>query len=178
MKKEKRDCYRKVKTQIEEEWKETDILRCFGNRQSLKSHQKDRLAQAFEPRLSPEHSQYEKLTLNDDGMIVQSEFVVEGQKQPLTVIRENFLKSHANYMRTVTDEELYMMSKEQVKERLVQVNAVFSDLDDVDALKAKLKDISHTCHLKIYDPALFYTNKEFEMKTKRKVDIQTIVESP
>ncbi|CAB4002167.1 Hypothetical predicted protein [Paramuricea clavata] len=141
---------------------------------------------------------YEKLTLNDDGTIVQSEFVVEGRKQPLTVIREIFLKSHANYMRTVTDEELCMMSEEQVKERLVQVNAVFSDLDDVDTLKAKLKDISHTRHLKIwhdlstvanhshlifmvaciYDPALFYTNKEFEMKTKRKVDIQTIVESP
>ncbi|CAB4002168.1 Hypothetical predicted protein [Paramuricea clavata] len=68
MKKEKRDCYRKVKARIEEEWKETDILRCFGNRQSLKSRQKDRLAQAFEPRLSPEHSQVPEIKRSPVGI--------------------------------------------------------------------------------------------------------------
>ena len=29
-----------------------------------------------------------------------------------------------------------------------------------------------------YDPALFHTSEEYEQKTKRKVDLQTIVESP
>ena len=83
-------------------------------------------------------------------------------------------------------------------QQLVKVNAVFSDTDDKGVLKAKLKEISHTRHLKIwhdlstvanhghlifmiaclYDPALFYTNNEYERKTKRKVDVQTIIESP
>ena len=124
--------------------------------------------------------------------------MVEGRKQPLTVIRENFLKSHASYMRKMSNEELSEMSREELIEKLVQVNAVFSDADDKEVLKAKLKEISHTRHLKIwhdlstvanhghlifmvaclYDPALFYTNEEYERKTKRKVDVQTIIESP
>ena len=29
----------------------------------------------------------------------------------------------------------------------------------------------------LYDPALFYTNEEYERETKRKVDVQTIIES-
>ncbi|CAB3986998.1 Hypothetical predicted protein [Paramuricea clavata] len=161
MKKERRDQYRKAKKRIEEEWKETEIIRCFGNRQSLKSRQNDRLTQAFEPRVGPEHSQetitkrspvgYEKFTLSDDGKIIRSEFVVEGRKQPLTVIRENFLKSYASYMRKMSNEELSEMSREELIEKLVQVNAVFSDADD---------------------------KEEYESKTKRKVDVQTIIESP
>ena len=70
--------------------------------------------------------QYEKLTLNDDGEIIRSEFVVEGRKQPLTVVRENFLRSHASYMRNIGNEELTKMSREEIIEKLVQVNAVFS----------------------------------------------------
>ena len=30
----------------------------------------------------------------------------------------------------------------------------------------------------LYDSAVFYTNEEYEAKMKRKVDIQTIIESP
>ena len=124
--------------------------------------------------------------------------MVEGRKQPLTVIRENFLKSHATYMRKMSNEELSEMSREELIEKLVQVNAVFPETDDKEVLKAKLKEISHTRHLKIwhdlstvanhghlifmvaclYDPALFYTNEEYQRKTKRKVDVQTIIDSP
>ena len=87
------------------------------------------------------------------------------------------------------------MSREEIIEKLVQVNAVFSGTYDKEVLQGKLKSISHTRHLKIwhnlstvanhghlifmvaclYDPALFYTSEEYEQKTKRKVDIQTIV---
>jgi hypothetical protein len=55
---------------------------------------------------------YEKFTLGDDGKIIRSEFAVEGRKQPLTVIRENFLKSHTSYMRKMSNEELSEMSRE------------------------------------------------------------------
>lgn len=58
--------------------------------------------------------QYEKLALGDDGSIVRGEFVVEGRKQPLSVVREHFLKSHACYMRNVSDEEFSNMSKEEL----------------------------------------------------------------
>ena len=98
----------------------------------------------------------------------------------------------------MSEEELFEMSRDELMQQLVQVNALFSETDDKGVLKAKLKKISHTRHLKIwhdfstvanhghlifmiacfYDPALFYTNDEYERKTKRKVDIQTIIESP
>ena len=42
--------------------------RCFGNRQSLKSRQTDRLTQAFEPRVSPEHSQETKTKRSPVGI--------------------------------------------------------------------------------------------------------------
>ena len=83
-------------------------------------------------------------------MMVKCEFVVVGRKQPLTVIRENFLKSHASYMRKMSNVELSKMSREELIEKLVQINAVFSDADDKEVIKGKLKEISHTRHLKIW----------------------------
>jgi ferredoxin-fold anticodon binding domain-containing protein len=53
-------------------------------------------------------------------------------------------------MRKMSNEELSEMSREELIEKLVQVNAVFSDADDKEVLKAKLKEISHTRHLKIW----------------------------
>ena len=86
--------------------------------------------------------QYEKLTVGDDGSVVRSEFVVEGCKQPLTVVREHFLKSHACYMRNVSDKEFANMSKEELTKRLSRVNAVFCESDDAEVLRTKLKEIS------------------------------------
>jgi ferredoxin-fold anticodon binding domain-containing protein len=51
-------------------------------------------------------------------------------------------------MRKMSNEELSKMSGEELIEKLVQVNAVFSD--DKEVIKAKLKEISHTQHLKIW----------------------------
>ena len=42
--------------------------RCFGNRESLKSRQNNRLIQAFEPRVSPEHSKETKTKRSPVGI--------------------------------------------------------------------------------------------------------------
>ena len=65
------------------------LLRCFGNRQSLKSRQNDRLSQAFEPRVSPEHPQetkakrspvgkFDKMTWDKDALKLEVESYEDG----------------------------------------------------------------------------------------------------
>ena len=70
----------------------------------------------------------------ENGEVIKSEFVVEGQKQPLTEIVEHFLKSHTNYVRKTTDEEFSEMSKEKLILRLSQVNAEFHEAEDTNVL--------------------------------------------
>ena len=45
-------------------------------------------------------------------------------------------------MRNVSDKEFANMSKEELTERLSQVNAVFCESDDAEVLRTKLKEIS------------------------------------
>ena len=49
-KKAHRDLLRKAKAKVEENWRETSVLRCLGNRQSYASRQRDRMASSFESR--------------------------------------------------------------------------------------------------------------------------------
>ena len=88
------------------------------------------------------------------------------------------------------------MSKEKLILRLSQINAEFHEAEDTNVLRLKLKALSRTRHLKIWHDlstvanhshilfmisclyAVFYTNEKYEAKMKRKVDIQTIIESP
>ncbi|CAB3993398.1 Hypothetical predicted protein [Paramuricea clavata] len=109
------------------------------------------------------NSKYEKLTLGDDGSVVRSEFVVEGHKQPLTVVWEHFLKSHACYMRNVSDKEFSNMSKQELTKRLSQKAELQKELNSrkvykgetVDDMKKLLTDKLHGVQRV---PALLYPN--------------------
>ena len=118
--------------------------------------------------------QYEKLILGENGEVIKSEFVVEGRKQPLTEIREHFLKSHANYMRKTTDEEFSEMSKEKLILRLSQVNAEFHEAEDTNVLRLKLKALLRTRHMKIWHDLSTVANHSHIVF----LDIQTIIGSP
>ena len=62
------------------------------------------------------------MTLNENGEIVKTEFVVEGRKQPLVEIRERTLKSRESYMRQRSDDEYGKMTSESLMQCLKVIN--------------------------------------------------------
>lgn len=62
------------------------------------------------------------MTLNENGEVVKTEFVVEGRKQPLVEIRERTLKSQEKFMRQRTDDEYDKMTSESLTRYLKAIN--------------------------------------------------------
>ena len=62
------------------------------------------------------------MTLNENGEIVKTEFVLEGRKQPLVEIRERTLKSRESYMRQRSDDEYGKMTSESLMQCLKVIN--------------------------------------------------------
>ena len=62
------------------------------------------------------------MTLNENGEIVKTEFVVKGRKQPLVEIRERTLKSRESYMRQRSDDEYGKMTSESLMQCLKVIN--------------------------------------------------------
>ena len=140
---------------------------------------------------------YEKLLLSVSGEIVKTEFIVEGRKHPLFEIRTRMLENHDKYMRDRSDQDFADMSCEMVAKMLQDLNK-FKEGESGDQMRACLKKLERTRHIKlwhdlstmanhghlvfmvscIYDPAVYYTNDEYQQKTGIKEDIQAKVESP
>ena len=138
------------------------------------------------------------MVLNEDGTVVRTEFVVEGRKQPLVEIRERTLKSQAKYMRYRSDDDYDSLDHESLGTFLKSLNECIEG-ESTESMRKRLNDMERTRHLKIwhdlstianhghlvfmvsclYDPAIHYTNAEYESLTGCKnVDVQTKVETP
>jgi hypothetical protein len=141
--------------------------------------------------------QYEKFVLDADGSITKVHFVVEGRKCPLQEIREKTLKESAKYMRKNENEYFEEMSSEDVMKKLLTANEV-KEGEDMANLKQHLMEIERTRHLLVwhdlstvanhshlvfmvsclYDPAIYYTDEEYEQMTGKKINIQAKIETP
>ena len=142
---------------------------------------------------------YKKNVLINDKLAKETT-TTEGRKMDLLDIRKNMLKKQEKYMKLRTDDELSLLTKDDILQELSQINELapndFSK-DNLFLLK-KLKHFQRTKHLMmwhhgsilsshtyllmmvsiIYDRAVFLTNEEYEQKYHASLDIQSIIEKP
>ena len=135
-----------------------------------------------------------------DNTVVNDVNVVKGRKVPFNYIRSSLLQRHDKFLRLRKDEEYDDMSRDEIFLGLKRINDY--EISDINTnamlLLGRLKgferkrhlcvwhDTSPICnhsHLLItinccYDPAIFYTNQEYEEKYKKYVDVQACVEDP
>ena len=145
---------------------------------------------------------YKKVVLTEDATIKTELFTVSGRKIPLSDIRDRTLKQHEKLglMHVRTDEDYTAMTKEQVYERIAQLNESTNcpETANLDELKKYLKRVERTRHLMVwadnstllnhgyllltvnavYDEALYFTDKEMKEQGKGNVDVQSLVERP
>ena len=118
-------------------------------------------------------------------------------------IRKNMLRKHKEYMRDHSDRHYNEMNIHDMKARLDKLNEQLPEDGSSEALhfekiKQKLKTLERTRNLLVwldnspvanhgylvclvtclYDPAIFYTNAEYNMMTGKSVNIQSIIEQP
>lgn len=137
------------------------------------------------------------MVLNEDGQIAEKEFIVEGRKRPLLEIRKKLLKQSEIFTRERSDEEYAAMSALHIGERLKAIGE-YHENESEDTMRQRLKKIERTRYFKIwhdlstianhshlvfmasclYDPAVYYTNKEFAEKHHKQLDVQAKVEAP
>ena len=89
------------------------------------------------------------MALNENGEIVETEFVVEGRKQPLVEIRERTLRSQEKYMRQRADDEHNNITSENLVQCLKAINE-YNEGESLQSMRDRLKVIERTRHLKIW----------------------------
>ena len=132
--------------------------------------------------------------------MVQETTTTEGRKMDLLDIRKNMLKKQEKCMKLRTDDELSLLRKDDIIQKLSQLNEVSPDdfsQDNLFLLK-NLKHFERTRHLMMwyddstlssnsyllmmvsimYDRAVFLTNEEYQQKYHTSLGIQSIVEKP
>lgn len=142
---------------------------------------------------------YTKLSLVGN-QIVSEEITMEGRTIPLYDIRRSMLTNQQQYMRAHTDAEFEIMSRQEVITSLKSIHEYTETDDNVTTIElvTRLKRFERTRHLMtwhdcstigghshflimystMYDPAVFYTNKEYYDKFHQHVDVQATVEQP
>lgn len=126
------------------------------------------------------------------------EFTTEGRKIPLTQIRQKMLQIHKPFLRASHTEYYDNLQEEAMKERLEELYELVNTISTKDEMKKKLMEIETTRHLMVwldnstvanhgylvclvtclYDPAVFLTNAEYEIKSGQKISVQSIIETP
>jgi len=135
-----------------------------------------------------------KFVLAPGGGIEKKESIMTARKYPLKDIRKNSLKKNAKYSRLRSDEEYQNMTDDQVSTRLLELHENTS----TEASVTTLRQIETTRHWMIwhdhsgignnglmlfllrvlYDPAIHYTNQEYQEKYGTFVDVQSVIEEP
>ena len=93
---------------------------------------------------------YEKIVLINDKLVKETT-TTEGRKMDLLDIRKNMLKKQEKYMKLRTDDELSLLTKDDILQELSQINELAPDdfsKDNLFLLK-KLKNVERTRHLMI-----------------------------
>ena len=132
-----------------------------------------------------------------DGKLHKTQVSVVGRKFPLLEIRKKLLTKHEQYMRLATDADIQSMSLSDISLYFNQINhqsraTTLLDLQgEVNNLQRTrsivmwhdhgtilgLGCIIITVHI-AYDPAVFYTQAEYEDKHGKSPSIQTLIERP
>ena len=141
--------------------------------------------------------QYQKFSITETGEVITKTFSVEGRKHPLLNIRKKLFTKYHQYMRLNNDSYFVDLQESQLHDRLQSIGEFNAD-ENSDMMRNKLKTFERTRHLQIwhdasvianhghilfcinilYDPAVFYTSKEYKKKYGFDVNIQRKVETP
>ena len=118
-----------------------------------------------------------------------------GRKFP---VRKNFLTEHEPYMRLQTDEQIDAMSLATLRSTADQYHHHLSPDTTIEELRTTIKNFQRSRSLILwhdhgtilglgcilitvhvaYDPAIFYTQSEYEEKYSQSLSIQSLVERP
>ena len=131
-----------------------------------------------------------------NGQLERKKVVVTGHKFPLRELSKKLLTSHEKYMRLNTDEEINMTSTDELKAmttllhedssgsaselrdglRMLQRTRTVAFWHDYATLLG-LGAVMITMHI-VYDPAVFYTQAEWEGSGGESIDLQATIEHP
>ena len=133
-----------------------------------------------------------------NGQLERTEIVVFGRKFPLLDLRKKFLAEHEQYMCLQTDEQIDTMSLTTLQSTADQYHLQLSPDITTEELRTTIKHFQRSRSLIIwhdhgtilglgcilitvhvaYDPAVFYTQSEYEEKYSQSLSIQSLVERP
>ena len=142
---------------------------------------------------------FEKITMIDNKL-EKEEIEVKGRKIPFDTIRQKINIKHEKYMKIHSDEELVAMNNDEIRKHLNNINELKKSDDScsIEELRKKLSQFERTRHLMlwhdgstlsnhghllmmvcvIYDPAIYYTDKEYFELYNKNINIQALVERP
>ena len=94
---------------------------------------------------------FKRCFVSNNGNLCWKEFAVEGRKNNLSSIRRKLLQDHKHLYRIKNDDEVDMMSKEDVITFLKDINEYdVNDVDDTEKLKETLKKFQRKRHLMMW----------------------------
>ena len=108
------------------------------------------LGEAITPR------RYEKMVIKD-GKLVTEEFVVEGRKLSLQMLRDKTLKKHEQFMRLDTDQFIDSFSEHEVNSKLKSLNE-YETSQSITDMREKLKKLQRTKNFIIWPDASTIAN--------------------
>ena len=143
---------------------------------------------------------FRKISLSETGESIYTDIIVKGRKDTLLYIRKQMYEKHKLFLRKFSDIDYETFSREKIIFELKRINEYKHDIKDheTEVLLHRLKMFHHTRHLMmwhdgstvsnhshilmmvkcVYDPAIFYTNKEYRAHFHQNIDINTEVEKP
>ena len=133
-----------------------------------------------------------------DGGVERVQLTITGRKFPLLEIRKQLLAKHEKYMRLNTDTEIESMTFNDLQTLSLLYHHDVPPETDMDDLRHATKRFQRSRSLVLwhdhgtvlhlgcilitvhvaYDPALFYTQEEYEVRTGCTSSIQSLVETP
>ena len=141
---------------------------------------------------------FKKLSVKDGSSFI-TEIEVTGRKQSLCYLREEMLKKHQKYFRQFSDTEYDRMTEVKVISELERINEYQGNKNaSFFEQRQSLKSFQRTRNIALwhdtstiaghsyllmmvkclYDPAIFYTDKEYDDIFHKKVRVQVEVEKP
>ncbi|KAK3737282.1 hypothetical protein QZH41_019809 [Actinostola sp. cb2023] len=143
---------------------------------------------------------YTIIAVKKDGTgLEKREKKIAARKYPLSDIRKESMQKHQDLTRFRTDEEYQGMTKEDLKERLLELNEHSNvNLADEEQMRTILKKRERERNWliwhdhsgmgnqglmlflvrELYDPCIHLTNKEYQANTGLTVKVQSIIEEP
>ena len=141
--------------------------------------------------------EYQKLSVEKSGGVTTKTFTVDGRKHPLSKLRQKLFNKHEKFMRLNTNSYFEDIQDDELVNRLSLLGE-YNHNEDFNYMKQKLKMYERSrnfqvwhdgssianhehilfCINVLYDPAVFYTSKEYKEITGIDINVQREVETP